>query len=271
MLIVPVLAQLGILSEPSVDGNEVAAVASAVPATRVSPTWPGAQETTPSPVPDLSPGTRPRGQDGSASVKVLGGGEVSDRSISSTNSKSAGGSSVAAGSGRSSGGSPSSGSKTDSGSKTSSQAGGASARPTPSPTKQQVVTVPGIRIRGHQSNRCVTVTGAQGGIGHDGTRLEIRDCDGRAWQKWDFRSDGTVRALGMCMDLAGAGTGNGTPIQLARCNGGWAQQISLNSAYDLVNHHADKCIDVVDKGTANGTKLQLWTCYGTSNQKWSKY
>ncbi|MDX2709990.1 RICIN domain-containing protein [Streptomyces sp. PA03-6a] len=204
-------------------------------------------------------------------MKVIGGEENADRSIGSTNSESVGGRNVADGSGRSNGGTPSSGSRIDSGSKTTSQASGATARPTPGPTKQQVVTVPGIRIRGHQSNRCITVTGAQDGVGHDGRRLEIRDCDGHAWQKWDFRSDGTVRALGMCMDLAGAGTGNGTPIQLARCNGSWAQQISLNSAYDLVNHHADKCIDVVDKGTANGSKLQLWTCYGTSNQKWSKY
>jgi hypothetical protein len=71
------------------------------------------------------------------------------------------------------------------------------------------------------------------------------------------------------MDVAGGGSADGTPIQLARCNGGPAQRFTLNGASDLVNQAADKCVDVKDKGTTNGVRLQLWQCAGTSNQKWS--
>lgn len=128
--------------------------------------------------------------------------------------------------------------------------------------------MPGVRIRSTQSGRCIAVSGAKTSPGRDGARLQIQTCDNGAWQKWDFRSDGTIRAFGMCMDLAGANFSDGAVIQLARCNGGWAQQFRLNSAKDLTNKN--KCVDVVDKGTASGTPLQLWTCYGTPNQKWSK-
>jgi hypothetical protein len=74
--------------------------------------------------------------------------------------------------------------------------------------------------------------------------------------------------MGLCMDAANAGTTNGTRVQLATCNGGSAQQFTLNSSHDLVNIRAGKCVDAVDAGTGDGTRLQLWECAGTSNQKW---
>lgn len=102
----------------------------------------------------------------------------------------------------------------------------------------------------------------------DSSPLRLWDCTGGAAQTWDFRPDGTVRAMGMCLDVAGASADDGTVIQLARCNGGWAQQFGLNPAHDLVNTHLGKCVDARDHGSGNGTGLQLWECTGTSNQKW---
>ncbi|MFI5998700.1 ricin-type beta-trefoil lectin domain protein [Streptomyces sp. NPDC051362] len=126
-------------------------------------------------------------------------------------------------------------------------------------------TVTGLTIKSHDSGRCIN-----GSAGKDGTPLKIWDCNGSAAEGWQFMSDGTVRAFGKCMDLAWASTSNGTSVQLANCNGGWAQQFRLNSAHDLVNPHADKCVDVKDQNTGNGTRLQLWSCNGHDNQKWSK-
>ncbi|MCG6495622.1 ricin-type beta-trefoil lectin domain protein [Kitasatospora sp. A2-31] len=120
-------------------------------------------------------------------------------------------------------------------------------------------------IAGYDSNRCVEVS-AHGAV--DGSPLRLWDCGGAAWQSWDVRPDGTVRAMGMCLDIAGASADSGTTIQLARCNGGWAQQFALNAAHDLVNTSLGKCVDARDHGTANGTGLQLWDCVGGSNQKW---
>jgi hypothetical protein len=142
---------------------------------------------------------------------------------------------------------------------------GGAAKPTP---KKSSAPAPGQLIIGQASNRCIDVTDAQNGVGKDGKQLQIWDCAGSADQKWDFRGDGTVRSLGMCMDVAWGSRDDGAHIQLARCSGNPAQQFVLSQRGDLVNPQADKCVDVVDNKTGNGAKLQLWTCAGTPNQKW---
>ncbi|MEU6341902.1 ricin-type beta-trefoil lectin domain protein [Streptomyces sp. NPDC046977] len=146
--------------------------------------------------------------------------------------------------------------------------GGASARAT---QQAQGTTYPGVAVYSHASGRCVTAAGARTSPAKVGTSLEIRDCAGGSWQKVDFRSDGTARMFGLCMEIAWASQQNGAAIQLAKCNGGWAQQFWLNGSHDLVNSEIGKCVDVTDGHTVNGTRLQLWSCAGTDNQKWSKY
>ena len=121
-------------------------------------------------------------------------------------------------------------------------------------------------VRGHASGRCIDVSG---GSSADHTRLQIWDCTGAARQKWQFPSDGTVRALGKCMDVDGGSREDGAWIKLVDCNGTGAQRFRLNAAHDLVNIQADKCVDVTDQGTGNGAELQLWSCTGGDNQKWS--
>lgn len=127
------------------------------------------------------------------------------------------------------------------------------------------VSVPGSMIMGYGSSRCVGVSAHEAS---DGSPLTLQSCGGSAWQKWVFASDGTVRSEGMCMDIANASNDDGATIQLARCNGGWAQKFNLNSSHDLVNTRIGMCVDAKDMGTAAGTRLQLWECGGTSNQKW---
>jgi hypothetical protein len=127
-----------------------------------------------------------------------------------------------------------------------------------------------VGVHSHADGRCIAAAGSQNSVARDGTRLETRDCDGGSWQKIDFRSDGTARVFGLCMDIAGASEADGAAIQLATCNGGWAQKFELNTSHDLVNTALGKCVDVVGKQEVNGAGLQLWTCYGTDNQKWSR-
>ncbi|MEW1872565.1 RICIN domain-containing protein [Streptomyces caelestis] len=125
--------------------------------------------------------------------------------------------------------------------------------------------MPGVSIRSHHSGQCIDVTDGGG----DGTPLQIWGCSGAAQQTWRFMGDGTVRSMGLCMDVAWGATGNGAVIQLARCSGHPAQQFRLNSSHDLVNPQADKCVDVREQQVANGSRLQLWDCNGQDNQKWS--
>jgi hypothetical protein len=184
-------------------------------------------------------------------------------------SGSGSGSGSVSGSGSGSGSVSGSGSGSGSGSD-GSTGGSTGARSNSTTPNTQTVTYPGVSVYSHDSGRCISATGAQNSKAVDGTRLEIWDCGSGSWQKIDFRSDGTARMFGLCIDVAGANQNDGTPIQLAKCNGGWAQKFKLNTSHDLVNSAIGKCVDVIDKRTANGTKLQLWTCYGTDNQKWSK-
>ncbi|WP_345961926.1 RICIN domain-containing protein [Streptomyces sp. BRB040] len=125
---------------------------------------------------------------------------------------------------------------------------------------------PGTTIYGHASNRCIEVAGHKW---RDGAPLQIADCTGKNWQKWDFRPDGTIRSLGLCMDATWGGTANGTVVQVAVCSGNPAQQFILAGPKDLVNVQANKCVDVVDGKTGNGARLQLWECDGKDDQKWS--
>jgi hypothetical protein len=128
------------------------------------------------------------------------------------------------------------------------------------------VAAAGRPVVGNESNRCVDVTDGRAATG---TPLQLWDCTGADWQKWEFRSsDRTVRSLGMCMEVAGGSTADGAAVQLARCTGGGAQRFVMSDAGDLVNIQADKCVDAKDKGTENGVRLQLWQCTGTPNQKW---
>lgn len=74
-------------------------------------------------------------------------------------------------------------------------------------------------------------------------------------------ADGQVTGLaGKCVDVAGAGSANGTAVQLYDCNGTAAQQWS--NPGDGTLRALGKCLDVVDRGTADGAAVQLWDCSG---------
>jgi hypothetical protein len=65
-------------------------------------------------------------------------------------------------------------------------------------------------------------------------------------------------AAGLCLDVVGQGTANGTAVQLWSCSGNPNQQWTYNGTTLTV--YGDKCLDVTGGGTANGTRLQIWDC-----------
>ncbi|PZR53526.1 1,3-beta-glucanase [Xylanimonas oleitrophica] len=79
---------------------------------------------------------------------------------------------------------------------------------------------------------------------------------------------GTITASnGICLDVAGAAQANGTPIQLAWCNGNQAQRWTV--AQDGSLRAFGKCLDVADGATAAGSRVQLWDCNGSGAQRWT--
>ncbi|MCQ4044717.1 ricin-type beta-trefoil lectin domain protein [Streptantibioticus rubrisoli] len=72
---------------------------------------------------------------------------------------------------------------------------------------------------------------------------------------------------GWCVDVAGANTANGTPIQQYRCNGTAAQQWTVGT--DGTLRALGKCMDVYGGGTRPNTAVQLYDCNGTGAQHWA--
>ncbi|MBG0850730.1 lectin [Streptomyces spinoverrucosus] len=76
-----------------------------------------------------------------------------------------------------------------------------------------------------------------------------------------------IRGLaGKCVDVAGASSANGTPVQLYDCNGTGAQTWTVGT--DGTIRALGKCLDVASGGTADGTAVQLWDCNGSAAQRW---
>ena len=71
---------------------------------------------------------------------------------------------------------------------------------------------------------------------------------------------------GLCLDVRGASSADGTPVQVYTCNGTGAQQWTVESNGTVQS--LGKCLDVAGAGTANGTLVQLYTCNGTGAQQW---
>jgi beta-glucanase (GH16 family) len=72
---------------------------------------------------------------------------------------------------------------------------------------------------------------------------------------------------GKCVDVAGASSANGAPVQLYDCNGTTAQSWTVGT--DGTIRALGKCLDVTAAGTADGSKVQLYDCNGTNAQKWT--
>ncbi|WNV86443.1 ricin-type beta-trefoil lectin domain protein [Umezawaea sp. Da 62-37] len=70
-----------------------------------------------------------------------------------------------------------------------------------------------------------------------------------------------------CLDADGAGTADGTQIQLWDCLGVANQRWTRTAAGELRSY--GRCLDVNANGTANGTKIQLWTCNSSAAQKFT--
>ncbi|MFD7638361.1 ricin-type beta-trefoil lectin domain protein, partial [Streptomyces sp. NPDC059873] len=99
--------------------------------------------------------------------------------------------------------------------------------------------------------------------------VQLYDCNGSAAQQWTVASDGSLRALGKCLDVKDNSTADGAQLQLWDCTGSPNQRWAVPDARDIVNIQANKCVDATGNSSANGTRLQIWTCTGAANQKWT--
>lgn len=99
---------------------------------------------------------------------------------------------------------------------------------------------------------------------------EIAWATGRSGLTPPAGATGPMRGYGgKCVDVAGAGTVNGTKVQLWDCNGTGAQVWRPRASGSLVNPQSGKCLDATGSSSANGTRLQIWwSRTGAANQNW---
>ncbi|WIX81610.1 family 16 glycosylhydrolase [Amycolatopsis carbonis] len=80
-------------------------------------------------------------------------------------------------------------------------------------------------------------------------------------------STGRITGIGgKCVDVAGANSANGTPVQFTDCNGNAAQNWTVGS--DGTLRALGKCMDVASAATNDGAPVQLYDCNGSGAQQW---
>ncbi|KUL29139.1 beta-1,3-glucanase family protein [Actinoplanes awajinensis] len=116
--------------------------------------------------------------------------------------------------------------------------------------------------------KCADVAGDDNG--GDGAVVQIWDCQLTARdQHWAWTGQ-SLTTLGMCLDIVGGGTTNGTQLQLHNCTSNAAQTWVVNSNGSISNPQSGRCLDAPNGSTANGTRLQIWDCNGSAAQKFAK-
>ncbi|WP_127500482.1 PQQ-dependent sugar dehydrogenase [Actinoplanes solisilvae] len=105
--------------------------------------------------------------------------------------------------------------------------------------------------------------------GAGGVKAQIWDCNGGANQSWTVGTDGTLRTQGKCLDVQSSGTTNGTKVQLYTCNNTGAQQWQAGPSGSLRNPQSGRCLDIPGSNTTNGTQLQIYDCNTTGAQNWA--
>lgn len=112
--------------------------------------------------------------------------------------------------------------------------------------------------------RCIDAAGDD--VGENGAAIQLWDCQTNAAdQKWAL-TDGTLRSMNRCLDIAGNSTANNAAVQLWDCNGVGGQQWVQQANGTLLNPQSGRCLSIPADTTTNGTRLQIATCSGTWQQ-----
>lgn len=125
----------------------------------------------------------------------------------------------------------------------------------------------------YSSSKCLT-SAPSGTVTQ--TACQSPAADAQLWEVADGGQTGIIRIKSMsgkCLDVAGAGTANGTPLILFTCgtqsNQVFAPIFALGNFYEIrAGHSLTKCLDIKSDAPKEGAPLQLWDCLGAeqSNQ-----
>jgi len=153
-----------------------------------------------------------------------------------------------------------------------------------SPGKVSVELKSGYRLKVRHSDKCLNLWG---NLSNNGNPIVQWDClpnpnpnDGETFTMVP-RENGAyynieINSTDKCIDVTGAGTGNGVKLQQWDCSSPpVAQQLwqfipiaGQDPWVAFIAKHSGKCMDVSDVSQSNGAKIHQWDCLWTGNQQW---
>jgi len=119
-----------------------------------------------------------------------------------------------------------------------------------------------------EGGKCLEVLAED--LGKNGGRVQIRECNDAAQQKWSFDDAGRlVSSSGKCLDVhADDVHKDGGNVQIWECNDAAQQKWKWDELDRLVNG-GGKCLDVhLPDYQKDGGKVQIWECNEAPQQKW---
>ncbi|SES27256.1 ricin-type beta-trefoil lectin domain protein [Lentzea albida] len=112
------------------------------------------------------------------------------------------------------------------------------------------------------ATKCVDVFG-----GTTSGKVNLHTCVGSSAHNWWSTGDGTLRALGSCLDIQS--TANAALTVLAGCRGDGGQIWSARHDGTIVNPMSNRCLDVFGALPDDGTQIIIGDCHGGPNQRWA--
>jgi len=107
----------------------------------------------------------------------------------------------------------------------------------------------------------------QGSLNAASNPVIVSGCDASSGQQWSPYTVSTLRTQGGCLDVAGARTTSGTPVDWYPCNRTAAQTWIHQSDGELVNPYSGLCLTVPGGNTSS--RLDIETCAGAADQQWT--
>ncbi|WP_327673825.1 RICIN domain-containing protein [Kitasatospora sp. NBC_00458] len=115
---------------------------------------------------------------------------------------------------------------------------------------------------GANNGKCMDANGPD-----EGSQIQLYDCWNGLNQRYDLRTDRTVRVYEKC--VTADGTANGSPVTVRSCTGADNQKWELRGDGTLYNPASDRCVDDPAAGNQNMVALWMWSCHTYANQRWT--
>ena len=134
------------------------------------------------------------------------------------------------------------------------------AAPTPAPTLSPVPAAARVGTIGADGGLCLDLNG---GVAVDDNHVQVFECNGTAAQVWTLATDGTLRVVDKCAQVAADAT-----VHITGCDNREAAQWRAGKNQALVNIATNDCLTDPAAGTRSGAGVQVADCAGAGNQRW---